>query len=90
MAQKTLIEPPYVALLSSALSRKLKGAEVDAERIRNDRYRFVVVWGRFDRMGHPERQQLVWDIAEEALEPRDLLKVGMILTLGLEDLPADR
>ena len=32
---------------------------------------------------------VVWDIVEQTLSKRDLLKVGMILTLGVEDFPAE-
>jgi len=83
------VEPPYVAKLSEALRRDLPGAEVTVEQIRGDRYRFVVLWKPFDPMGHPERQRLVWDIAQRELEGSDLRNVGMILTIGEEDLPED-
>ena len=88
MAERLIAEPPFVAQLSDALSRRLSGSEVTHEQIRADRYRFVVVWPHFDSMGHPERQRLVWDIAEQELNREDLLNVGMILTLGVEDLPS--
>ena len=39
-------------------------------------------------MGHPERQRMVWDLADETLDKSDLLDVAMILTLGMKDLPA--
>jgi hypothetical protein len=48
-----------------------------------------VVWDKFDSMDHPERQRLVWNIAEREVKKEDLWDVGMILTLGLEDLPSD-
>ena len=88
MAQRTMTEPDFVGTLRAVLKRKLTGAQVEVEQIRGQRYRFSVVWDRFDRMGHPERQERVWAIAESALEPGDLLNVGMILTLGRKDLPA--
>ncbi|HWE93474.1 MAG TPA: hypothetical protein VG269_05815 [Tepidisphaeraceae bacterium] len=88
MAQVAVTKPPYVERLSVAIKDELPGALVDVEHVRGDRYRFVVIWGRFDSMGHPERQQLVWDLAERALGP-ELLKVTMILTLGNEDLPPE-
>lgn len=89
MAEKLIAKPAFVARLSDALRRQLAGAEVTDEQIRADRYRFVVLWGRFDSMGHPERQRLVWEIAERELNREDLQNVGMILTIGEEDLPAD-
>lgn len=86
MAQRTMIEPAYVEQLIVALRKALRGAEVSAERVRGDRYRFIVIWKSFDRQGHPERQQRVWDVAERALKADDLLKISMILTLGAEDM----
>ena len=89
MAKTIVKEPPYVERLEAALKRELRGAEVKHEQVRRDRYRFIVVWDRFDRMGHPERQRKVWDIADHVLEKSDLLNVSMIITLGLKDIPGD-
>jgi len=88
MATRVVTEPEYVATLSDALRKNLKGAVVHHEHVRGDRYRFIVAWKRFDAIDHPERQRKVWDIAEQALG-KDLLKVSMILTLGNEDLPKE-
>jgi hypothetical protein len=82
-------QPAYVDQLIDAFTEALAGAEVDFERLRSDRYRFAVVWDRFDPMEHPERQQIVWRIAEKSLNETDLAKVVMILTLGHEDLPQE-
>jgi hypothetical protein len=87
MAEGAVTVPAYVPRLTAALQQRLPGAEVDTEPVRADRFRFIVVWPPFDEMGHPERQRIVWDLAEQVLEPRDLLNVSMILTLGDEDLP---
>ena len=92
MAKRTAVlnavaEPEFVSRLSEALRRRLRGSEVEHEHLRGTRYRFIVVWPRFDQMDHPERQQLVWNIAEEVLKGKELLDVSMILTLGREDLP---
>jgi len=87
MDERLLAEPAFVARLSDALRRRLQGAQVDHEHVRGDRYRFVVVWDPFDAMDHPERQRLVWDVAEGELDRSDLLNVSMILTLGTGDLP---
>ncbi|MCY2951155.1 MAG: hypothetical protein NTU53_04155 [Planctomycetota bacterium] len=88
MAQKAIAKPAFVEQLVAALMKDLAGAEVDFEHVRDDRYRFRVIWDRFDAMGHPERQRLVWNIAEKVVKPQELLDVGMILTLGREDLPS--
>ncbi|HSZ56813.1 MAG TPA: hypothetical protein VK797_14185 [Tepidisphaeraceae bacterium] len=89
MAEKLVAEPAFVARLSDALRSQLPGSEVTPEQIRAERYRFVVVWDKFDAMGHPERQRLVWNIVSRELNREDIQNVGMILTLGLEDLPSD-
>lgn len=83
MAKGTVAaEPAYVTKLADALRQRLTGAQVRYEPIRGDRYRFEVVWGDFDAMGHPQRQQIVWDLADEVVPKPDLLKVGMIVTIG--------
>ena len=89
MAERTVVYPEYVSKLTEALSKALPGASVDAEQVRGDRYRFAVLWSNFDGMGHPERQDQVWDVAAKTLEADALRKVTMILTLGQGDLPKD-
>ncbi|HZL36974.1 MAG TPA: hypothetical protein VFC78_16765 [Tepidisphaeraceae bacterium] len=89
MAESTLIRPVYVEQLSTALQSAFEGAQVEVEHVRTDRYRFIVVWPGFDPLGHPERQELVWDLADKTLVKEDLRKVTMILTMGLDDLPQD-
>ena len=84
--QRLTPEPAFVGQLTDALQNDLRGEEVRHEDVRGDRFRFVVVWHAFDSMDHPERQQLVWTIAERVLRPEDLLNVAMILTLGAEDV----
>jgi len=82
MAEGTLTIPEYVTRLLESLERELAECEVDYEKVRADRFRFVVVWQKFEGMEHPERQQLVWNIADSVLEKPDLLKVAMIVTLA--------
>ena len=89
MAEGIVTQPLFVERLSGALRRQLPGAHVAHEPIRANRYRFIVAWDQFDAMGHPERQRLVWNIATRELNREDLLNVGMILTLGKEDLPSE-
>lgn len=88
MAQRTVMEPAYIARLSAAIRKRLSGAKISHEQVRRDRYRFIVVSSRFDRLGHPERQRLVGDIADAALTKPELLKVAMILTLGIKEIAA--
>jgi hypothetical protein len=89
MAERTLTPPDYVERVEQALRRQLPGADVRHEHLRADRYRFEVLWGGFDGLGHPERQQRVWDVVEHTLGPDDLLKVAMILTLATDDVPQE-
>jgi stress-induced morphogen len=87
MAEGTLIEPAYVARLTSALGQAFPDARIGFERVRGDRYRFTVVSERFKGMGHPERQRIVWDVADNALQKPDLLNVAMIMTIAQSDYP---
>lgn len=89
MAEGTVAAPAYVPQLASALQAGLPGAQIQHEMVWHDCYRFIVVWDRFDNMDHPERQELVWDIADRALPKNELRKVSMILTLGMDDLPEE-
>ena len=79
--------PDYVTALAEALAQQLPGARVDAERIRGSRYRFIVIWDRFNNVGHPERQRKVWSIADRVVPGERLLDVGMILTIAPGDYP---
>ena len=81
MAEGTLIETPeYIGRLTAELSSLFEDAEVGHERIRETRYRFLVISRRFDEMGHPERQRVVWDAAERVLDRNELRDVAMIIT----------
>jgi stress-induced morphogen len=82
MAKGTLNHPAYVDQLTAALQRGIAGAQVTAEHVRRQRYRFVVVSPRFKNLGHPERQRMVWDIADRVLNKPDLLNVAMIMTVA--------
>ena len=74
-------KPLFVKQLSQALRERLKGAEVKHVHVRGRRYRFAVIWRRFGRMGHPERQRIVWDIAADVVKGMELWNVSMILAL---------
>jgi acid stress-induced BolA-like protein IbaG/YrbA len=87
MAERTLTEPAYVARLAAALHQALPDAEIGHEQVRGERYRFFVVSERFKDMGHPERQRIVWDIADNVLQKPDLLNVAMIMTIAHSDYP---
>ncbi len=82
MAEGIVTEPAYVAHLSTALKTALKDAQITHERVRGDRFRFVVIADEFDGMEHPQRQRKVWDLADKTLGKDNLLNVAMIITLS--------
>ncbi len=87
MAKTAVISPPsYVGLLETALQRIAADAKVSIEHIRANRYRFIVISKKFSEMSHPQRQRLVWSIADKVVPPADLLDVGMILTIAPSEL----
>lgn len=81
--------PEYVDKLETELQRALPGSRIWHEFIRKDRYRLIIVSDKFDRLGHPERQRKVWDIADGILDKSDLLKVSMILTMSESEFPGE-
>lgn len=85
MAQGTLAIPPYVTKLEAALKKKLPRAKIEHELVRPNRYRLFVVWSGFENMGHPERQEIVWNLADKVLDHDDLLKISMIITVGAKE-----
>jgi stress-induced morphogen len=89
MAEGTVTEPAYVGRLAAALQQRVPGAQVSHERVRRDRYRFVVISDRFEGLGHPERQRMVWDIADAVLDKSNLLNVAMIITMAPTEVPAE-
>jgi hypothetical protein len=89
MAKDTLVEPAYVTRLAVALQRALPESQLTHEQIRRDRYRFVVVADAFEHMGHPERQRLVWEVADQTLDKSDLMRIGMIITMAPAELPSE-
>lgn len=78
--------PAYVDKLVAAFKHELPDADVEYEQVRRDRYRFIVISRQFDGMGHPERQELVWQLTERTLNAQELLKVTMILTIGEQEM----
>lgn len=89
MAEGIVMEPAYVGQLAAALQQRLAGAQIVHECVRRDRYRFIIVWERFENLGHPERQRMVWDIADSVLDKADLLNVAMIITLAPTEVLAE-
>lgn len=57
--------------------------DVHTEAVPGTRFRrLYVVAPAFDRMGHIERQELMWNVAANALSPRERLRITMIVTLS--------
>jgi acid stress-induced BolA-like protein IbaG/YrbA len=81
--------PAFVDKLENALHRDMPGAEIVVEHMRDERYRFEVVWNKFSNIGHPKRQRRVWAIVEKVVPQKHIWDVGMILTIAPEELPAD-
>ena len=78
--------PPDVESLAIALRSEL-GAEVEVERVQGTaRYRLAVVSPRFRDMGQMARQDLVWQIADSALDRESALKITLILAFAPEDI----
>lgn len=86
MAEGTLAQPAYVARLSTALQANVAGASVASEKVRGERYRFIVVAEQFEGQDHPLRQRTVWDVADRTLPKEDLVNVAMIITLSPSEL----
>ena len=81
-------------VLTEALADCLKKAGIDAEvshepvphtKLR----RFTVIAKKFKSMRPSERQDLVWRIAGQVLEPDEQLLVSMILTLTSDELAGE-
>jgi acid stress-induced BolA-like protein IbaG/YrbA len=82
MAEGTLTDPAFVVPLEAALQSRLPGSAISHEQVRRDRYRFIVISDEFGKMDHPERQQLVWKVAEEVVPKSDIWNVAMIITMA--------
>ena len=86
MAEGTIAAPRFVDRLTRALRETVHDAEVAYERVRGDRFRFSVVSDHFAEMGHPERQRIVWDVAERVLNKAELVNVAMIITMSAAEV----
>ena len=82
MARRISKGPPHIMRLVEALREVIPRAQINLEWLRRRRYRFVVVSSKFERMDHPERQRLVWDLAGQVVPGEQIFEVGMIITIG--------
>ena len=81
-------------VLTEALENSLRKAGIDAvvshEPVPHTRLRrFTVIAKKFKGMRPSERQDLVWRIAGQVLEPDEQLLVSMILTLTSDELAGE-
>ena len=82
MAQAVKL-PKFVRDLIAALTAQYPDAEIDVERVpHTNRYRLLMVSPKFERIGHLRRQHKVWDIVQETLEDKDVVRISMIVTLA--------
>jgi hypothetical protein len=73
-----------VEILKSGLTRAgIKIDRIETQPIKGTKlHRIVVIAKAFDRISPTERQDLVWRIAKDGLDPDEQLRISMILTLG--------
>ena len=83
--------PDYLRRLVTALQTGLKRAgiraEIETEPVQGTRlHRVYVVASKFRVLRPSERQDLVWRIAQQVLNPEEQLRVSMIMTLTRQEL----
>ena len=77
-----------VDALSRAFRERLE-AQVDVEPVNgHGRYRFAVVSPRFREMNHLQRQDAVWQLADETLPREVTIDISLILAFAPEELAA--
>jgi acid stress-induced BolA-like protein IbaG/YrbA len=89
----TSTTPGFVNRLRKGLAQRLGAVKVDAkvsiERIDGtDLFRVTVVAGKFARLRHSERQNLVWRICDDVI-PDNKLHITMIQTLTPSELSSE-
>ncbi len=62
-------------VIGKGLAERKMSAKVEYEKSAlRGRYRFYVVSDKFDKLSNAERQDIVWRIIKDNLEPADTLK----------------
>ncbi len=83
--------PEFVLKLKDALAKNLRKVgilrgKIEFEPVPGTKlYRFVVLAKSFEDMGHTERQDLVWRIADRVLSKDEQLCISMILTMTSDE-----
>ena len=83
--------PEFVLRLKDALAKNLRMVGIHRSKIefesvpRTKLHRFVVLAKGFEGMGHTERQDLVWRIADRVLSKDEQLCISMILTMTSDE-----
>ena len=81
------VETVLTHALKDGLKRVGISAEITCEPVPQTKLRrFSVIAKKFKDMRPAERQDLVWRIAEQVLEPDEQLLVSMILTVTPDEL----
>ena len=83
--------PQFLRTLNTSLVGQLRKAgiraTVRAERVHGTRlHRVVVLARKFRHLRFSERQDLIWRIANQVLDPDQQLQISMILTLTPDEL----
>ena len=84
-------KPGFVNRLRQRLQAGLKGVGIDAiveaEKVGSTRlYRFRITAPKFAKLSHRERQDLVWRIVGQELDPDQQLLVSMVTTMTPSEL----
>ena len=88
--------PEFVLKLKDALAKNLRSVGIQRSKIEFESvpstklYRFVVLAKGFEDMGHTERQDLVWRIADRVLSKDEQLCISMILTMTSDEYAPKR
>jgi hypothetical protein len=94
-----VLQKRYGGLGSAALAKKaeqalkkglalggIADAKITFEVVPGTRYvRLAITSKKLGKLSHAERQAVVWRIVEQALDPDDLVRISMILTLTPEE-----
>ncbi len=82
---------PFVNRLKRQLQNDLQKvgirADVEAEKVGTTKlYRFRATAGKFAKLSHRERQNVVWQIVDGMLDPSQRLRISMITTMTPSEL----
>jgi hypothetical protein len=90
MATTVIEKDVFASRLETALKQGLEKADIKAtveiQRVPGTSlHRGLVVSKQFKRMGHLERQDLIWRILDQAFTPDEQLRISSIRALTLQE-----